>query len=391
MTPSNARNEHGFDMDIVKQNATPFYYYDMEVLATTLTEIKRLTTGHPYTVHYALKANSNPLLLNEIANSGLGADLVSGGELLAALKAGFKPQEMAFSGVGKTDSEITLALEHEVGCFNVESVAELEVIDQIAGPLGKTAPIAIRVNPDIDAHTHKFITTGTRDNKFGIDIQQLPAVVDLARRLPNIHLKGLHFHIGSQITAMEPYRMLCNTINALQDRFEQGGVRFELINVGGGLGIDYAHPDEHPLPDLLAYFGTFKNCLKVRPGQQVHFELGRAIVGGCGSLISRVLYIKEGRNKKFVILDAGMTDLIRPALYGARHEIQNLTSTDERMETYDVVGPVCESSDVFASDYRLPVTRRGDVIAIRSAGAYGESMSSTYNMRPQPHSVVSSR
>ncbi len=383
-------NQHGFAMGLVEKTPTPFYYYDMDVLHATLEVISRHTAGFPYHVHYALKANGNPFIVKEIAQYGLGADLVSGGELKAALEAGFKPQDMNFSGVGKTDWEIRMGLSYDIGSFNVESVPELEVINQLADEMDKTAHIALRINPDIDAHTHKYITTGTADNKFGINIEKLESVIEHALRLPNIHLCGLHFHIGSQITEIQPYFMLCETVNKLLDHYEARGIHFEMINVGGGLGIDYYHPDSHPLPDFEQYFNTFKQHLKLRPNQQLHFELGRSIVASCGSLISRVTFVKENRNKQFVILDAGMTDLIRPALYEAHHEIQNLTSRETEQATYDVVGPVCESSDVFAHDRVLPVTRRGDLIAIRSAGAYGESMASTYNMRALPHSVFHS-
>ena len=369
------------------QNGTPCYCYDMGLLRATLNEINRHTEGFPYKVHYAVKANGNQVILNEISKDGLGADLVSGGEIRAALQGGFKPEEMTFSGVGKTDWEIRLALEHGIGCFNVESVPELEVINAIADEMDTTARIAIRVNPDIDAHTHRYITTGTADNKFGINLEVLGEVVDRAMKLPNVHLRGLHFHIGSQITLMQPYAMLCDTINGLQEQFEQKGIRFEMINVGGGLGIDYKSPDTHPMADFEGYFNTFKQHLKLRPGQSLHFELGRSVVGPCGSLLARVVYVKSNRNKQFVILDAGMTDLIRPALYEAHHQIQNLTSPEGTPEVYDVVGPVCESSDVFAHDCSLPLTRRGDLLAIRSAGAYGESMASTYNMRSLPHCV----
>ena len=383
-------NRHGFDMTIVEQNRTPFYYYDLDVLRSTLDEIQHQTAGHRFKVHYAVKANGNPLILKEVASHGLGADLVSGGELKAAIEAGFKPQQMNFSGVGKTDWEILLGLEHGIGCFNVESIQELEVINQLAGECGKKADIAIRVNPDIDAHTHKYITTGTADNKFGINIEVLEQVITQARNLPNINLRGLHFHIGSQITIMQPYVMLCETINTLMEHYEQRGIRFEIINVGGGLGINYIDLGHHLIPDFKQYFDTFKQHLNLRPEQELHFELGRAIVGQCGSLITRVTFVKESRNKKFVILDAGMTDLIRPALYEARHEVQNITSSDLQTDAYDIVGPVCESSDVFARDCQLPVTLRGDIIAIRSAGAYGESMASTYNMRALPGSVFHS-
>ena len=384
-------NNHGINMGIVEQTATPFYYYDMDMLNETLEAITHTTEGYPFHVHYAVKANGNPHILNTIANYGLGADLVSGGEIQAAIEAGFNPKEMTYSGVGKTDWEIKLALQHGVGCFNVESIPELEVIHRLAEDMDTTAHIAVRVNPDIDAHTHKYITTGTADNKFGICIEALDEIVDRARSLEHIHLRGLHFHIGSQITDMQPFIMLCQTINTLQDHYAQSDISFEIINVGGGLGIDYNAPDEHPIADFQNYFDTFKRHLHLRERQQVHFELGRSIVGSCGSLISRVIFVKENRNKAFVILDAGMNDLIRPALYGARHEIQNLTAPcDESQGTYDVVGPVCESSDVFAHDCALPITHRGDIIAIRSAGAYGESMSSQYNMRRLPSSVFHS-
>ena len=380
--------QHGFDMNLVEQTATPFYYYDMGILSETLQEIQRQTQGYPFTVHYALKANGNPHILKVIVNHGLGADLVSGGEVKAAIEAGFDPKEMTFSGVGKTDWEIKLGLENNMGCFNVESIPELEIINQLAAEMGMKANIAFRVNPDIDAHTHKYITTGTADNKFGIGIEVLEQTVMRAMALPNIHLRGLHFHIGSQITMMQPYAMLCDTINDLLDFYDQRGIHFEMINVGGGLGIDYTEPDRHPIPDFEQYFGTFKRQLRLRPGQRLHFELGRAIVGGCGSLISRITFVKESRNKKFIILDAGMTDLIRPALYQAHHEVQNLTAEPgSPTETYDVVGPVCESSDVFAQDRALPVSHRGDIVAIRSAGAYGESMASQYNMRQLPTCV----
>lgn len=386
----NSVNLSRFPVDILQQSRTPFYYYDMEVLNQTLEEIKRHSAGMNCVVHYALKANSNFNIISEIAKHGLGADLVSGNEIKAAIEAGFPAQEMVFSGVGKTDWEITLGLEKSIGCFNVESIPELDVINQLAAEMGKIAPIAIRVNPDIDAHTHKFITTGTADNKFGIGIESLLPVVRHALELPHIHLRGLHFHIGSQITQMQPYVMLCQTINELQDQYEQQGIRFEIINVGGGLGIDYDNPDTHLIPDFKSYFGTFKQHLNIRPNQLIHFELGRTIVGQCGSLITRVVFVKENRNKKFVIVDAGMTDLIRPALYGAYHKIENLTAGQtEMMEKYDVVGPVCESSDVFAHDRELPLTKRGDLLAVLSAGAYGESMASTYNLRDLPNSLFS--
>ena len=384
----NELNNSNFPIDFLQTVQTPFYFYDMELLQATIQEIKRQTADMNCIVHYALKANENKHIISEIARMGLGADLVSGGEIQAAIEAGFNPQDMSYSGVGKTDWEIKLGLEHEIGCFNVESVPELEIINQIAGEMGKQARIAFRVNPDIDAHTHCYITTGTADNKFGITLDVLPQVLQQAIALPHIHLTGLHFHIGSQITDMQPYRMLCNTINMLVDKYAHDGIYFEHINVGGGLGISYDQPDAQPIPDFKQYFDIFRQGLKLTPDQRLDFELGRSVVGQCGSLITRVTYVKQGRTKRFVILDAGMNDLMRPALYDACHKIQNLTSqSNSDVETFDVVGPVCESSDVFAHDCLLPITRRGDLIAIRSAGAYGESMASCYNMRPVPHAV----
>ncbi len=386
----NRHFEPGLPVDILQRERTPFYYYDMDMLRTTLNEIKWNAAQLPWrtVVHYAIKANNHPRILGEIARHGFGADLVSGGEIEAALDAGFDPAMMAYSGVGKTDQEIHTALERGVGCFNIESVPELEVISQMAGKMGCTAPVAIRVNPDIDAHTHRYITTGTAQSKFGIALEDVPQVARHAATLPHVHLRGLHFHIGSQITDMEPYVMLCDTINSLLDELQRQGIATELVNVGGGLGIDYNQPVEHQMPQFEQYFTTFER-LHLRPGQELHFELGRAVVGQCGTLISRVTYVKESRDKRFAILDAGMTDLIRPALYEAHHLIQNLTSGGHEQQPYDVVGPVCESSDVFAHNCLLPPTQRGDLIAIRSAGAYGQSMASTYNLRQLPGAIFS--
>lgn len=377
-------------IDTFQDLRTPFYYYDLELLRATLKTINDEIEGWPFVVHYALKANANSMILNEIVNAGMGADLVSGNEVLAAVEAGFDTEKMAYAGVGKTDWEIETGIDNDIYCFNVESVPEMEEINEIAASKGKTAGIAIRVNPDIDAHTHRYITTGTTDDKFGIDIPMLDEVVSMAMRLPHLHLRGLHFHLGSQITNMEPFRMLCKKVNELLDHYEKRGINFEMIDVGGGLGVDYENPEENPITPFRDFFDVFKQSLNLRQGQIVHFELGRSIVAQCGALISRVVFVKENSIKKFVILDAGMTDLIRPALYGAHHKIVNLTSQESGMDTYDVVGPICESSDVFSCDEKLPITRRGDLIAILSAGAYGESMASRYNMRNLPTAVYSS-
>ncbi len=368
---------------------TPFYYYDLGLLQDTITEIKRHAASDNYHVHYAIKANANPQILQVICNAGLGVDCVSGGEVLAALNAGFPADKIVFAGVGKSDWEIELGLDNDISCFNVESAAELDVIQEIALAKNKTARVALRVNPNIDAHTHHYITTGLAENKFGISLEMLDNIIERCLTSPNIQLQGLHFHIGSQITDNTPFENLCRRINQLQDHYEAAGIRFATINVGGGLGIDYNNPDLNPIPDFKGYFSTFDRHLKLRKGQQLHFELGRSIVAQCGSLITRVLYVKEGLKKKFAIVDAGFTELIRPALYQAHHNIENLSSRSTITDIYDVVGPICESSDCFGQDERLPITSRGDILALRSAGAYGEIMASQYNCRQLPESYFS--
>ncbi|MEE0975821.1 MAG: diaminopimelate decarboxylase [Muribaculaceae bacterium] len=376
-----------FPLDIFAQTRTPFYFYDLNLLQATLTEIKQCASQSHVHVHYAIKANANPEILKIIKENGFGVDCVSGGEVEAALNAGFAADKIVFAGVGKSDWEIELGLDNNISCFNIESAAELDVIQEIAQIKGKTARVALRVNPNVDAHTHHYITTGLAENKFGISLDMLESVIERCMVSPNIELLGLHFHIGSQITEIHPFERLCQRVNELQDKFESQGIKFSSINVGGGLGIDYDNPDENPIPDFKAYFETFEQHLKLRPGQQLHFELGRSIVGQCGSLITKVLYVKEGVAKKFAIVDAGFTELIRPALYQAHHKIENLTSNSTETHKYDVVGPICESSDRFGEAETLPTTSRGDLIALRSAGAYGEIMASQYNCRKLPQSI----
>lgn len=378
-----------FPLDKFKQIPTPFYYYDMALLQDTLDEIKRCIAGFPFKVHYAVKANANAAILEQIRRAGLGIDCVSGGELAAAISAGFAGNEIAFAGVGKTDKEIAAGIDSDIFCFNVESLPEMEVINEIAASKGKVARIAIRVNPNIDAHTHKYITTGLNENKFGINVPQLDDVVDAALAMQNVELIGLHFHIGSQIRETEPFIMLCEKANELLQHLEARGVKLSIINVGGGLGINYDDPDGDAIAGFDQYFGIFKQHLKLREGQELHFELGRAVVAQCGSLITRVTYVKTGIVKKFIIVDAGMSDLIRPALYQAHHKIENISATGTPTETYDVVGPICESSDCFGTDETLPITHRGDLIALRSAGAYGEIMASRYNCREFPAAIYS--
>lgn len=367
---------------------TPFYYYDLDVLRSTLDEINCHTYGLPFEVHYALKANVNPQVLRVIKEAGLGADCVSGGEVQAALDAGIDSSKVVFAGVGKADWEIILGLENDIFCFNVESVPELEIINELAAERNKVARVALRINPNVDANTHHYITTGLNENKFGINMSDLDKVTSIVGELKNILLIGIHFHIGSQITDMTSFQGLCVRINELQEYFESKGIRLDNINVGGGLGINYQHPNHYPVPEFEAYFKVFREHLDLREGQKLHFELGRSIVAQCGSLISKVLYIKEGTTKKFAILDAGFTELIRPALYQAYHRIENLSS-NLKEELYDVVGPICESSDVFAKDYMMNQTKRGDLIALRSAGAYGEIMASQYNLRKLPKAYTS--
>lgn len=367
---------------------TPFYYYDLDVLRASLAEIKKQIEEQPFVVHYALKANVNPEVLKTIKEAGFGADCVSGGEVQAALNAGIAPAKVVFAGVGKADWEINLGLDNDIFCFNVESIPELEVIDELARAKNKTAKVALRINPNVSANTHHYITTGLNENKFGINLTDIDKVTQIVKGLQNVKLIGIHFHIGSQITDMTPFQDLCVRVNELQDHFEANGIRLENINVGGGLGINYEHPNHFPIPEYEAYFKIFREHLTLRSGQTLHFELGRSIVAQCGSLISRVLYVKEGTSKKFVILDAGFTDLIRPALYQAYHRVENLSS-DLQEEKYDVVGPICESSDVFVKDYLMNKTKRGDIIALRSAGAYGEIMASQYNLRKLPKAYTS--
>ncbi len=377
-----------FPLEEFKALRTPFYYYDIELLRKTLDEINIHSNYDNYHVHYAIKANVNAVILEEIRKAGLGVDCVSGGEIEAALNAGFDAQKIVFAGVGKSDWEIELGLQHDIACFNVESIEELSVINSIAHKMGKTARVALRVNPNIDAHTHHYITTGLAENKFGINLEALDNVIDLALNMENIKLQGLHFHIGSQITINEPFKILCDKINELTAKYAAKGVTFKTINVGGGLGIDYENPSQNPIPDFKGYFNTFHENIKLGDNQELHFELGRSVVGQCGSLISRVLYVKHGTSKKFAIIDAGFTELIRPALYQAHHAITPIDPrVDAPLTKYDVVGPICESSDCFGEDELLPQLERGDFIAIQSAGAYGEIMASQYNCRRLPMSI----
>ncbi len=392
---------------------TPFYYYDLNILCDTLEACTNASAKYGFHVHYAMKANFNPRVLDMIQSYGIGADCVSGNEVKAAIDHGFGKERIVFAGVGKSDKEINLALDADIFCFNAESVQELFIINDLAAAKNKTASIAIRINPNVDAHTHHFITTGLDENKFGINSWQLAEVVDALRKCPNVKFLGIHFHIGSQITDMEVYKNLCTRINEMQDWFTDHGFEPKILNTGGGLGVDYHNPDTNNIADFESYFKVFKDFLNVRPGQEVHFELGRALVAQCSALISRVLYVKNGQKKNFLVLDAGMTELIRPMLYQAYHQIERLEVRDQRLgeageqnsETgnaqlqtaasplptvhYDIVGPICESTDCFQKDVEMPESYRGDLIAIRTTGAYGEVMASGYNLRDRVGSVYS--
>ena len=371
-----------------KRLTTPFYYYDISLLQKTIDELKKEADKRNYQIHYAVKANANEGILQIINDNGFGADCVSGNEVSKSIEVGFDSNKIVFAGVGKSDEEIKTGLQHEIFCFNVESIQEIEVINSIAGSMNKTAPIALRINPNINPKTHHYITTGLEENKFGINFDDFDQILEKISSYKNLALTGLHFHIGSQVTDLEVYKSLCIRINELQKWFVDHNIEIKHLNAGGGLGVNYENPDENLIPDFKSFFRVFEQFLELQPDQILHFEIGRAVVAQCGSLISKVLFIKEGLNTNFAILDAGMTELLRPALYQAYHKIENLTSKGKE-KRYDVVGPICESSDTFAKSYLLPETKRGDLISLRSTGAYGEVMASHYNLRSAIQSYFS--
>ncbi|MCD0489843.1 diaminopimelate decarboxylase [Pedobacter sp. MC2016-14] len=366
---------------------TPFYYYDLTLLQNTLKKCASAANVYNFHVHYAMKANFNPTVVAKIKSVGFGADCVSGGEVKQAVELGFDAGKIVFAGVGKSDKEINFALDQDIFCFNVESIQELEVINELALVKGKKAKVAIRINPNVDAHTHHNITTGLDENKFGINSWDLPACAEVLKKSAQLEFVGIHFHIGSQITNLDVYKSLCTRVNEFANWFEERGFTVKVLNVGGGLGIDYHNPDQQ-IPDFEAYFKIFNDFLEIKPNQEVHFELGRALVGQSSSLITKVLYIKNGKKKNFVILDAGMTELMRPALYQAYHKIENISRVEaSSVVKYDIVGPICESTDCFGKEVELPETFRGDLIALRSTGAYGEVMASNYNLRNEVRAV----
>lgn len=359
---------------------TPVYSYDLALLDRTLDVAARSAQRYGFAVHYALKANSERRILEHIRAHGFGVDCVSGNEVRCAIENGFSASDVVFAGVGKSDEEIRYAISQHIFCFNCESREELEVIDQIAGEMGVKVRVALRVNPDVDPQTHQFISTGKAHSKFGISHVELEQIVSADYQ--NVMLSGVHFHIGSQITNFDVFTELCHKVNIIVEWFAAQGIVFEHINLGGGLGIDYENPEENPIVDFERYFSIFDCGIDRSEGQKLHFELGRSLVGQCGELITRVLYNKvSGSGDCLVVVDAGMNDLMRPALYGAKHKIVNLSSNEEEEVKYTIVGPICESSDIFSTDILLPKTKRGDLLSIKSTGAYGSSMASKYNMR----------
>lgn len=363
---------------------TPFYFYDLDVLNQTLDAVSAETMHDDFHVHYAIKANNNKKILQEIAKKGLGADCVSGWEILAAIDAGFSPDSIAFAGVGKTDEEIAIALKHEIGVIHCESLEEIEVINAMAHELGFYPKIALRLNPNVNALTHAKISTGMSENKFGLTVMEFCELVNKLAVLKNVDIIGLHFHIGSQITNMRVFEELCERITEIVPQFVKMIGPISYLNVGGGLGIDYENPDQGLIPDFESYFDVFRWGLR-QFDLPVHFELGRSIVGQCGSLRTRVLYVKKSDQKNFAVVDAGMTELMRPALYGAKHKIERfgVEHVDADRHKYDVVGPICESSDSFGNEIELAELKRGDILTIRSCGAYAESMSLRYNGRQE--------
>ena len=374
--------------------ATPFYYYDMELLHKTVDYAAEVARRYGIKIHYAVKANVERRVLEYISSKGFGADCVSGNEVLHAHDCGFPADKIVYAGVGKSDKEIYHALKLGIEAFNCESLQEIYVINEMAHVHGLKANVSVRINPDIDAHTHKYVTTGLYENKFGISQHEFDKLIEVIKKSEHINFIGLHFHIGSQITRVEEvFGLECKRVNDIVAYFERKGLKVNNINLGGGLGVDYDDPDENATPDFEAWFRTIAENIVRREDQVVHVEPGRSLVAHCATLISRVLFVKSGETKNFLIMDAGMNDLIRPALYGAYHKIENLSATQRTFypthQAYDIVGPVCESSDVWGAGRLLPLSVRGDLMAIRSTGAYGQVMASRYNMKDLAPSVFS--
>lgn len=373
----------------LKEHETPFYLYDIGLLRKTLESASTLANKHGFKLHYAIKANYDAKILKTIKEFGLGIDCCSWNEIKCALDAGFAPSGIVYAGVGKKDSELRNAINAGIYSINCESLQELEVIEGIAAEEGKKVRIALRVNPDVDPKTHKCINTGQADSKFGISYEEIQANAERIQAYEHLNLRGIHLHIGSQIRDMHVFEQLCEKVSAIVDNLVNLGFVLDFVDVGGGLGINYDCPEDEPVPNFAEVFNIITDKLKVN-GREVHFEFGRAIVGQCGELITSVLYNKTtATGKKLVIVDASMTELIRPALYGSHHVIENITSNASDKENYAVVGTACESTDVFDGSVSLPRTGRGDLLTIKSAGAYGMSMASRYNLHNLPEAVYS--
>jgi diaminopimelate decarboxylase len=361
--------------------------YDVDLLKSSIAEVQSQINGHNYHVNYAIKANYNEKLLKVIADAGLGADCVSGQEIKWALEAGFESQNVVFAGVGKTDEEILYAITNNIKIIHCEGFQEALAVNDIAKSIGLSVDVALRLNPNVNASTHEKITTGLKENKFGFSVIELNRLIASKKELTHLNIKGLHFHIGSQITDMTVFDSLCTKINELITFYKDNFDEFSYLNVGGGLGIDYDSPSSNLIPDFQNYFRVFKRGLDLN-NVEINFELGRSIVGQCGKLLTKVLYVKDSETKRFAVVDAGMTELLRPALYDAYHQIEfNGVSFKDNDVLYDVVGPICESSDCLGVDVKLPVLKRGDMLTVRSCGAYAESMRLNYNGRKVIKSV----
>lgn len=373
----------------LREYETPFYLYDINLLRQTLESVVYESNKYNYKVHYAIKANNDDYLLSIIKEYGIGIDCASGNEVRKAIEMGFDPKSVVYAGVGKRDKEIRYAIEQGILAINCESIEELQVVNQIAGEMGVKAEVGLRVNPDIDPKTNHCIDTGQADSKFGIAYDEIIENAELIKELSNINIIGIHIHIGSQIRELHVFENMCNKANAIVNKLESLGFSFRIVDVGGGLGINYDVPENEPIPNFASLFAIVHEYLNVE-GKEVHFEFGRSIVGECGELITSVLFNKTtATGRRLLIIDASMTELIRPMLYGSYHNIENITSTEEACKKYTVVGTACESTDMFDENVSLKKSKRGDLLAIKSAGAYGRSMASQYNMHDLPKAVYS--
>lgn len=373
----------------LREFETPFYLYDIALLRQTLESVVSESKKYDYKVHYAIKANYDDRLLAVIREYGLGIDCASGNELRKAVEAGFDPRGIVYAGVGKRDKELRYAIEQGIMAINCESIQELELVDTLSAEAGRVTDVALRINPDIDPKTNHCIDTGQADSKFGISYEEVLAHAEWIKSLEHIRIVGIHLHIGSQIRELHVFENMCNKVNVIVANLEQLGFSFSFVDVGGGLGINYDVPENEPIPNFASLFSIVHTHLQVGD-REVHFEFGRSIVGECGELITSVLFNKTtATGRKLVIVDASMTELIRPALYGSYHNIENVTSEAETREKYTIVGTACESTDVFDENVTLRTTRRGDLLSIKSAGAYGMSMASRYNLHDLPGAVYS--